>query len=285
MTAAAGSLLHDRYRLHEEIGRGGMAVVYRAHDELLDRPVAVKVIRQPDLTSADRQRLLHEARLAARLNHPHIVTVHDAGEIDGTPYIVMELVEGRSLFQERPGDLPETIGVASQLCEALAYAHGQGIVHRDLKPENILLTPQGAVKLTDFGLALSLASRVTSGGVIVGTVFYLSPEQLQGGPIDGRADLYSLGVLLYEWTTGELPFAAPETLAVITQHLYAPVVAPKAKVPSLSGALDRLILRLLSKSPADRPASAQEVLELLRSPDVLKADSGRESAEIGRAHV
>ncbi|HLE22692.1 MAG TPA: ABC transporter substrate-binding protein [Anaerolineales bacterium] len=277
MRATSGSLLNDRYRLADEIGRGGMAAVFRAQDELLDRQVAVKIIHKPDLTSADRQRVLREARLAGRLNHPNIVSVHDAGEIDGSPFIVMELVEGQSLFQRRPGDLAEIIGVASQLCEALAHAHRLGIVHRDLKPENILLTPQGAVKLTDFGLALSLASRVTLEGVIVGTVFYLSPEQLQGGPIDGRADLYSLGVLLYEWTTGELPFAAQETLAVITQHLYAPVVAPRVKVPRLPGTLDRLILRLLSKSPTDRPASAEDVLELLRGPDVLKVESGGES--------
>ncbi len=181
MTIGPGALLHDRYRLGPEIGRGGMAAVYRAHDELLDRPVAVKLIRKPDLSAEDREHLLREARLAARLNHPHIVTIHDAGEIDGAPYIVMELIEGHSLFQRRPADLAETVAIAGQLCEALAHAHDLGIVHRDVKPENILLTAQGEVKLTDFGLALSLASRISSDGAIVGTVFYLAPEQLTGG--------------------------------------------------------------------------------------------------------
>jgi ABC-type oligopeptide transport system substrate-binding subunit/tRNA A-37 threonylcarbamoyl transferase component Bud32 len=276
MTVETGTLLHDRYRLQSEIGRGGMAAVYRAHDELLDRPVAVKIIRKPELTSDDRQHLLHEARLAAKLNHPHIVTIHDAGEIEGLPYIVMELVEGPSLFERRPANLAETVAMAGQLCEALAHAHDLGIVHRDVKPENILLTAQGEVKLTDFGLALSLASRVSSDGAIVGTVFYLAPEQLQGGAVDGRADLYALGVLLYDWTTGELPFAASETLAVITQHLFAPVVAPQARVPSIPAALDRLIVSLLSKSPDDRPASARQVLEVLRSTERMRPVAGHE---------
>ncbi|HET7009520.1 MAG TPA: ABC transporter substrate-binding protein [Anaerolineales bacterium] len=273
MTVESGRLLHDRYRLQEEIGRGGMASVYRARDQLLERDVAVKVIHKPDLTSEDRQRLLREARLAARLNHPNIVAVHDAGEIDDQPYIVMELVEGESLFQRPPNDLTETLSIASQLSEALVHAHDQGIVHRDLKPENILRTPHGTVKLTDFGLALSLASRLTGDGIIVGTVFYLAPEQLLGKSVDGRADLYALGVLLYEWTTGELPFGGSETLGVIAQHLYASPVAPRAKAPSVPPGLDRLVLRLLSKSPDDRPVSARQVLESLRSPDLMRVEA------------
>jgi len=268
ITVEAGTLLNDRYRLQDELGRGGMAAVYRARDELLDRQVAVKVVRKPELTAQDRDRLLHEARLAARLNHPNIVAVHDAGEIDGTPYIVMELVEGKSVHQQGPASLEETIGIASQLCRALAHAHAMGIVHRDLKPENILQTRDGAVKLTDFGLALSVASRISRDGILVGTVYYLAPEQVQGLELDGRTDLYALGVLLYEWTTGSLPFSADEALAVITQHLYAPVIAPRAKDPTVPPALDRLIVRLLSKSPDDRPASADEVLEILSGPEV-----------------
>ncbi|HSB90181.1 MAG TPA: ABC transporter substrate-binding protein, partial [Anaerolineales bacterium] len=274
MTAEPGALLHDRYRLGPEIGRGGMAVVYRAHDGLLDRDVAVKVVRKTDLTAEDRQRLLQEARLAARLNHPHIVAVHDAGEIDGHPYIVMELVDGPSLFGHPPADLDETIAVAVQLCEALAHAHREGIVHRDLKPENILRAGPGVIKLTDFGLAQSVASRVTGEGAVAGTVFYLAPEQLQGLDLDGRADLYALGILLYEWVTGTLPFTSPETLGIITQHLYAAPVPPRARVPAVPPALDRLILRLLSKSPDDRPASALDVLDLLREPALMKAGGG-----------
>ena len=178
--ADPGRLLNDRFRLGTEIGRGGMAIVYRAHDELLDRDVALKVMRKPDLTQEDRQHLLREARMAARLNHPNIVTVHDAGEMDGKPFVVMELVEGTSAFLQPPATLQESVAIACQLCEALAYAHTQGIVHRDLKPENVLRTESGLVKLTDFGLAFSLASRVTGEGLIAGTVFYLSPEQAQG---------------------------------------------------------------------------------------------------------
>ena len=269
----AGSLLQERYRLQAELGRGGMAVVYRARDQLLDRDVAIKVVHRTDLGEQHRERLLREARLAARLNHPNIVSVHDAGQVDGTPYIVMELVEGRSLYDNKPAGLEETVAIASQLCRALAHAHEMGIVHRDLKPENILRTADGAVKLTDFGLALSVASRISRDGIIVGTVYYLAPEQVQGLELDGRTDLYALGVLLYEWTTGALPFTADEALAVITQHLYAPVIPPRAKDPAVPAALDRLIVRLLSKSRDDRPASAREVLDSLQSPDLLRVEA------------
>ena len=250
-----------------------MAVVYRAHDELLDRDVALKLVNKPDLTADDRQHLLREARMAARLNHPNIVTVHDAGEIGGLPFLVMELVEGISAFQQPPATMEESVAMASRLCEALAHAHAQGIVHRDLKPENVLRTAQ-EVKLTDFGLAFSLASRITSEGLIAGTVFYLAPEQAQGRPVDGRADLYALGVMLYEWTTGSLPFTANDPLAVITQHLYAPVVPPRVRNPAVPVALDRLIVELLGKAPEDRPASASAVLERLRSPSLWASDAG-----------
>jgi oligopeptide transport system substrate-binding protein len=269
----AGGMLGNRYHLREEVGRGAWATVYRAHDSLLDRDVAVKLIHKADLTAEDRDRLLHEARMAARLNHPNIVTVYDAGEVDGVPFIVMEHIEGVSAHQRPPSTLDEAVDGARQLCRALSHAHGQGIVHRDLKPENILRTAGGSVKLTDFGLALSPASRLSREGLLVGTVFYLAPEQIRGGSVDGRADLYALGILLYEWATGELPFTADESLAVLTQHLFSPVVAPRARVPDLPPALDRLIVSLLGKSPDDRPASADEVLLVLESPAVLTADA------------
>lgn len=270
---ATGSLLAGRYRLEAEIGRGGLGIVYRAHDSLLEREVAVKVVDRPHLAEQDRSELLREARLAARLNHPNIIAMHDAGEVSGSVFIVMEYVDGVSAHARPPSSLAEGVAFAQQLCQALAHAHAQGIVHRDLKPENILRTAAGTLKLTDFGLALSPASRVSSDGVIVGTVFYLAPEQIRGGPVDGRADLYALGVLLYEWSTGQLPFTAEEALAVLTQHLFAPVVAPRARVPDLPPALEGLILSLLSKSPDDRPGSADEVLALLQSPALLTADS------------
>lgn len=262
--------LTQRYQIERELGHGGMGIVYLARDAVLGRPVAIKVVSETNLGAKGRERLLREARLAAQLQHANIVTIHDAGEADGAAFIAMEYIEGKSLYEEPPRELPEIVSIAVQLCEALAHAHRQGIVHRDLKPENILMTPEGTVKLTDFGLATSLAYRITSDGVIAGTVYYLAPEVLQRQPLDGRADLYALGVLLYEWCTGHVPFDASEPLAIITQHLFTPAVPPRAKVPHLPQALDELIQRLLAKAPADRPASASEVLEVLRASDLLR---------------
>lgn len=259
-----GTLLNGRYRLDAESGRGGMAVVYRAHDLLLERDVAVKVLDDPKrLGTEGRARLLHEAQAAARLNHPHIVSVYDASEADGRPFIVMEFVQGASLAERMPKSLDAALAVARQICAALEHAHAQGIVHRDLKPENALVTPDGTVKLVDFGLARSMAARLTVEGGISGTVFYLAPEVALGQPVDGRADLYSFGVMLYEMVVGRLPFLADEPLAVISQHLYASPVPPHALLPDLPPALDDLIMSLLAKQPGDRPASAQAVGERL----------------------
>ena len=262
------TLLNDRYRLEDELGRGGMGIVYRAYDTLLERAVAVKVLGTKGLGTEGRARLLREARAAAQLNHPNIVGIYDAGEAAGKSFIVMELVEGESLHDRRPQELGDILRIARQVCAALNHAHSHGIVHRDLKPENILLGPDGApdgvAKLSDFGLARSVASRLTSEGGIVGTVFYLAPEQALGETADGRVDLYALGVMLYELCTGQVPFSADDPLAVISQHLYAPVVPPRAIRPDLPAALDRLIIQLLAKQPEDRPASAAEVRAALR---------------------
>jgi tetratricopeptide (TPR) repeat protein len=272
-----GALLNNRYRLDSELGRGGMGVVYRAHDTLLDRDVAVKLLSAAVLTAESRARLLREARSAAQLNHPNIVSVYDAGEADlpdgerAIPFVVMELVEGPSLHERRPTGLDEILAIAGQVCAALEHAHTRGIVHRDLKPENVLLAPTtglaplsglapGSIaKLSDFGLARSMASRMTTEGTIVGTVFYLAPELALGKEFDGRADLYALGVMLYELLTGDLPFVAGDPIAVISQHLHAPVVPPRAKRPGIPPGLDALVVRLVSKQPKDRPASAAEV--------------------------
>jgi predicted ATPase len=289
-----GQLLQGRYRLDAEIGRGGMGVVYCAHDTLLGRDVAVKVLSAAELGTEGRARLLREARAAAGLNHPNIVSVYDAGEAQlperedaagpaaptsPMPFIVMELVEGPSLHVRRPGSLEETVSIARQVCAALEHAHARGIVHRDLKPENILLAPDpraGAgvtAKLSDFGLARSIASRLTVEGTVVGSVFYLAPELALGQPYDGRADLYALGVMLYELTTGRLPFLADDPLAVISQHLHAPAVPPRARDEGIPPALDALILHLLSKDPQDRPASAAEVLRALEAPGILDREA------------
>jgi ABC-type oligopeptide transport system substrate-binding subunit/predicted Ser/Thr protein kinase len=265
-----GSLLNNRYKIDSELGQGGMGVVYRGHDNLLRRDVAVKLIEKSSLGTEGRARLLHEARAAAALNHPNVVSIFDAGEADNTPFIVMELVDGRSLHSHHTEDFDEIVHIAQQICVALGHAHAHGVIHRDLKPENVLIARNGTAILTDFGLARSVASRLSSEGMIVGTVFYLAPELARGQDYDGRADLYALGVMLYELTTGELPFTSDDPLAVISQHLNAPVIPPRAKNPAIRPALERLILGLMAKDPADRPSSATEVLHRLEN---LEGDS------------
>jgi len=266
-----GFLLKDRYRLDSELGRGGMGVVFRAYDLLLERDVAIKVVSGADIGAEGRARLLHEAQVTAHLNHPNIVSIFDAGEVDMpesggiAPFIVMELIEGQSLYEQMPTDFDAILAITKQICAALDHAHSHGVIHRDLKPENILLTPEGKAKLMDFGLARCGASRLTAEGVIVGTVYYLAPELAQGVDFDGRADLYALGVLLYELTTGDLPFRADEPVALIAQHLNAPVVPPREKNPNIPLPMDALIVRLLNKNPAERPASAAEVLKILET--------------------
>jgi predicted ATPase len=265
MPEKSATLLNERYRLEAEIGRGGMGTVYRGHDTLLQRDVAVKVLSRAKLDSKGRARLLREAQAAAQLNHPNIASVHDAGETEGTPFIVMELVQGPSLYQQPPDGMDEVLALARQVCAALDHAHAHDIVHRDLKPENVLLAPDGSVKLVDFGLARTVASRLTAEGAILGTLLYLAPEQARGADLDGRADLYALGVMLYEWTAGQPPFGDAPPAVIIGQHLHAPVVPPRELNPEIPPALDALILQLLSKQPGDRPASAEEVRQALET--------------------
>lgn len=263
----------SRYRIGDLLGKGGMGSVYRAHDTLLDRDVAIKLLNNPGLGNEARIRLLREAQAAARLSHPNIVTVFDAGEWDGVPLIVMELVEGAALSPSENRPIAETLSIARQICAALVHAHEHHIIHRDLKPENVVITEAGKAKLMDFGLALSsLASRLTVEGTIMGTAYYLAPEQALGQDVDGRADLYSLGVLLYELITNRLPFSADDPLSVISQHIHAPVVPPRAYNDAISPDLDALIVRLLNKRPEDRPSTAKEVLQALESLDSIGAE-------------
>lgn len=257
------TLLNGRYQLEAEIGRGGMGVVYRAQDTLLNRSVAVKLLSAGTLGTEGRARLLHEAQAAARLNHPNIITIYDAGEFEGASYIIMEMLEGESLYDRRPQNLSETLQIAIQISTALEHAHTNGVIHRDLKPENVIITHDGTAKLTDFGLARSVASRLTVEGAFIGTVFYLPPEQALGQAIDGRTDLYAFGVMLYELVTGQLPFNADDALTVISQHLYAPPLPPSNHKSDLPPALDVLIMKLLQKNPDDRPASATIVRQKL----------------------
>ncbi len=259
---ALGTVLRGRYRLDSELGRGGMGTVYRATDLELEREVAVKVLSARSQTSEARERLIREARAAAALNHPHIITVHDVGEENGLPFLVMELVSGPRLSQARPVDLPRVVEIASQICAALEHAHANKIVHRDLKPDNVLLSGSSAsnnVKLADLGLALPASgARISRAGVIVGTAAYMAPEQALGQPVDGRSDLYALGVLLYELTTGRLPFTGDDPLTIISQHVHAPVVPPRVLRSDIPRALEAIIIRLLAKDPAQRFATATE---------------------------
>ena len=261
-------LLNDRYQITAEIGRGGMGIVYRAFDILLERDVAVKVLSTNDLGSQGRARLLREAQAAARLNHPNIISIFDAGDANGLSFIVMELLDGDSLYEKKPETLDAILDVLCQVCSALEHAHAHGIIHRDLKPENVILTSSGVAKLTDFGLSRSISARVSVEGGIVGTVYYLAPEQALKQDVDARADLYALGVMMYELLAGRLPFIADDPLGVISQHLNAPVVPPSTYNAShnrsaIPPALDSLVVRLLSKNPEDRPSSAAEVRSVL----------------------
>ena len=240
-----------------------MGTIHRAEDTLLGREVALKMITAAQLTDENRSRLLSEARAAAKLNHPNIVAVYDAGEEDHTPFIVMELLMGGSLYDKKPESLDETISISRQICAALGHAHQHGIVHRDLKPENVLRSGNGLVKLNDFGMAHSFSSRNSTDGTLLGTVYYIAPESIQGQLVDGRADLYALGVMLYEWLTGRLPFTADDPVAVISQHLYAPIVPPHIYFAQIAPELEALILALLCKDPDDRPESAAAVDKVL----------------------
>ena len=260
-----GTVLNNRYRLDRELGQGGMGTVYEAYDLLLDRVVAAKLLVSKSLGTEGKNRLISEARAVAQLNHPNIVSVFDAGEAYDLPYVVMEYIHGESLHAQPPKSTEEIIKVALQICDALEEAHNHGIVHRDLKPENVIMTENGLAKLTDFGLARSLASRMSQEESLTGTVFYISPEQALGKPLDGRTDLYALGVMLYEFTAGRLPFQADDPLAVITQHIHEEPVHPSQYAPDISTYFEEIILKLLAKNPDDRFGSAAETRSALEN--------------------
>ncbi|MBW1867329.1 MAG: serine/threonine protein kinase, partial [Deltaproteobacteria bacterium] len=212
---------YGRYEIIKELGRGAMGVVYQAHDPRIDRLVALKVLRPDRVTSQDFvQRFLKEAKAIGRLSHANIVTVYDVGQDHETIYIAMEFLEGRPLnevVREKPPAVKDVINIGLQVAEALNYAHARGIVHRDIKPSNIILDDEGRIKITDFGIARiedPEATQQTQAGEILGTPVYMSPEQVMGKTVDGRSDLYSLGIILYELTTGQRPFSG-ENIAVI----------------------------------------------------------------------
>jgi eukaryotic-like serine/threonine-protein kinase len=261
-------LIDDRYEPGGLLGGGGMAEVYLAHDEILARDVALKVLRgQYANDDGFVERFRREAKNAAALNHPNIVQVYDQGSTgDGTYYIAMEYVPGGTLAErikrEGPLDPREAAGIAARVAEALAVAHARGIVHRDIKPQNVLLTASGGAKVADFGIARAASAQtVTETSLILGTASYMSPEQVRGERVGPESDLYSLGVVLYEMLTAEPPYSADNPLATAMKHLEEPPRHPREANPAVPESLDALTVRLLAKSPEDRYASAAELAE------------------------
>lgn len=264
MIQTIGHEFDERYQIHEEIGQGSMGVVHRGYDKLLEREVAVKFLSDRVLNAAAQSALLQEAQSAAGLNHPNIAAIYDVGKTEHRPFIVMELIRGASLASNDAGPLHQTIGIARQICLALEHAHAMGIIHRDLKLENVIVASDGTAKLVDFGLAIPLADISKDKlGALRGTLPYLAPELIQGKQATPQTDLYALGVLLYELTTGQSPFVGDDVLSILTQHIEAEPNRPSDRNPEIGSSLDRLILQLVSKRAEDRQASAKQVrLEL-----------------------
>ncbi|MCL5074150.1 MAG: protein kinase [Chloroflexi bacterium] len=266
-----GLLLNNRYRILEKIGEGGMARVYRGEDTLLERPVAIKVLREEYARDADfLARFQREARAAAGLTHPNIVAVYDVGTAGPYNYIVMEYVEGHSLkeliLREAPLTSARAIDIALQILAALGFAHHKGLIHRDIKPQNVLLTTDGQVKVTDFGLArAAAASQLTETGVILGTVHYCAPEQALGKETTPASDLYAFGVVLYEMLTGKLPFDSDNALGIALKHVQEEPLPPRRLNPYLPLPLEAIILKSLRKDPSRRYGMAEEMAQDLQS--------------------
>ncbi|HXT38376.1 MAG TPA: protein kinase [Chloroflexota bacterium] len=282
-------ILSDRYRLIRVLGEGGMARVHEAEDLRLGRRVAVKVLLSQFTNDAEfLRRFEQEARHAASLSHPNVVGVFDVGQDGSSHYIVMELVDGQTLKEaiqaSGPLPIPEAIRISIEVCAALTAAHARGLVHRDIKPQNILLTVDGAVKVADFGIARrTAAAALTQTGTVLGSVHYLSPEQARGQEAGPRADLYALGVTLFEMLTGRLPFDAENPIAVAMQHVQNAPPLPRQFNRAIPPALETIVLRLMAKNPAERFPDAASLAQALRG--VLGQATGRTRVAAGGAAV
>src|SRR4051794_37712735 len=287
MATPVGTLLSGRYRLDAQIGAGGMSTVYRAFDTVLERPVAIKIMHREIASNSEQlERFRREARAVAQLNHPHIVTVIDAGEDEGTPYIVFEFVDGETLKERirRCGRLaiPEAVAYAIEISRALGAAHERGIVHRDIKPQNVLIDPEGSAKVTDFGIARTLEEEgLTADGRVLGTTDYVSPEQALGHPVTGQSDIYSLGVLLFEMLVGDVPFRGDNQVAVAMKHVHQELPDVQLLRPEVSAALAAVVDRATAKDLQRRYLDASSLVTDLE--DVLAIEAARAGGASGEA--
>ena len=282
-----GTLLNARFRLEEQIGSGGMSTVYLAFDETLERWVAIKILHREISSDADQlERFRREARAVARLSHQHVVTVIDAGEDEGHPYIVFEYVEGETLKDRirRLGRLPvdQAVAYAIEIGRALMAAHDERLVHRDVKPQNVLIDAEGRAKVTDFGIARSLeAEGLTVTGRVLGTTDYVSPEQALGEGVSEQSDLYSLGICLYEMLIGEVPFRADTQVGVAMKHVRDPLPDVRRRRPEVSAALAAVIERATAKETKNRYSSAEEMVADLE--EALAIEAARTGQTTGEA--
>ncbi len=282
-----GTVLSGRYRLEAKLGSGGMSTVYLARDETLDRPVAVKVMHREMSEQADQlERFRQEARAVAKLSHPNVVSVIDAGEDGGHPYIVFEYVEGETLKQRisRVGalDVQEAIAYAIEVARGLAVAHERQMVHRDIKPQNVLIDAEGRAKLTDFGISRQLEQDgLTATGRVLGTTDYVAPEQAMGQGVDQRSDIYALGVVLYEMLTGEVPFSADSQVGVAMKHVNEELPDVQRRRPEVSAAVALVVERATFKEPAKRYQRIEEMIADLET--ALEVEAARAGTTTGEA--
>jgi DNA-binding NarL/FixJ family response regulator len=260
-----GKKLNGRYEIQEHIGEGATAAVYRGLDARLGRTVALKVLL-PHVRETTRERFFQEAMSAAQLNHPNIMAIYDRGDDQGRHYLVVEYVAGLPLSDYIPSPPDMLVSLGVQMSAALFYAHERDIIHRDIKPANIMVTPEGKVKIMDLGLALPReGKRVTAPGMVIGTPAYISPEQAKGEALDRRTDIYSLGIVLFELATGQLPFNADDITALLLQHVQQAAPSPRLVAPELPEALERIILKTLEKKRERRFQSARALAEALEN--------------------